>query len=81
MREMDGYRFLGYYGVFYLFFVLITLISFIPSIHQWIEPMVGLVFPIAKSNSPVKFFIVMTLMYWSMVLFYTLVIQKTKLKF
>ncbi len=81
MREMDGYQFIGYYGIFYLFLVLITLISFIPAVHQAIEPVVGLIFPIARNNSPLKFFIVMSVMYWGMVLFYTLVIQKTKLKF
>ena len=81
MREMDGYQFIGYYGLFYLFLVLITLISFIPGIHQSLEPLVGLIFPIAQNNSPLKFFIVMSVMYWGMVLFYTLVIQKTKLKF
>jgi hypothetical protein len=81
MREMDGYHFIGYYGVFYLFFVLIALIGFIPPIHQFITPLVGLVFPIAQTNSPLKFFLVMTAMYWGMVVFYTVVIQKTKLKF
>lgn len=81
MREMDGYHFIGYYGVFYLFFVLIALIGFIPVIHQVITPLVGLIFPIAQTNSPLKFFIVMTAMYWGMVVFYTVVIQKTRLKF
>lgn len=80
-QEQDGYHFLGYYGVFYLFFALISLISFIPAVHQVIAPMVGLIFPIAQGNSPLKFFIIMTVMYWGMVLFYALVIQKKKLKF
>jgi len=81
MREMDGYHFIGYYGIFYLFFLLISLVSFIPVVHQFITPIAGLIFPIAQNNNPIKFLIVMTAMYWGMVLFYTLVIQKTKLKF
>ena len=45
MREMDGYQFIGYYGLFYLLLVLITLISFSPGIHQSLEPLVGLISP------------------------------------
>ena len=81
MREMDGWHFVGYYGIIYLFSLLIMLISFIPFIHQFIEPIMGLIFPIAKNSSPLKVILVMSGMYWAMVLFYTLVIQKIKLRF
>jgi len=81
MREMDGYHFIGYYGVFYLFMILISLISFIPVIHNFMEPIMGIVFPLARGNSLPKFLLVVTGMYWGMVLFYTLVIQKIRLKF
>jgi hypothetical protein len=81
MREMDGYHFIGYYGVFYLFMVLISLISFIPVIHNFMEPIMGIVFPLARGNSLPKFLLVVTGMYWGFVLFYTLVIQKIRLKF
>jgi len=81
MREMDGYYFIGYYSVFYLFFVLICLISFIPAVRQFVVPIAGLVFPIAQNNSPLKFILIMTPMYWGIVVFYTVVIQKIKLKF
>jgi hypothetical protein len=81
MREMDGYHFIGYYGVFYLFMVLISLISFIPVIHNFMEPIMGIVFPLARGNSLPKFLLIVTGMYWGMVLFYTLVIQKIRLKF
>jgi hypothetical protein len=49
--------------------------------HTFIEPIASLVFPIAQNNSPIKLFLVMTGMFWVMVLFYTLVIQKKRLKF
>jgi hypothetical protein len=80
MQDIDGWRFIGYYGVIYLFFALVTVIGYVLT-HTFIAPIASLVFPIAENNSPGKLFLVMTGMFWGMVLFYTLVIQKKRLKF
>ena len=53
----------------------------IPAVRQFVVPIAGLVFPIAQNNSPLKFILIMTPMYWGIVVFYTVVIQKIKLKF
>ena len=79
-REIDGYRFIGYYGVIYIVFMLLMLVSW-PITQTYIKPIASLIFPIAQNNSLVKSLLVDTGMFWGMVLFYTLVIQKIKLKF
>lgn len=80
MQEIDGWRFIGYYGVMYLFFAVVMVVGYVLT-QAYIKPIASLVFPIAEHNSPGKLFLVMTGMFWSMVLFYTLVIQKKRLKF
>ena len=80
MREIDGWRFLGYYGVIYLFVLLVIVISYV-FLKDFTEPIASLVFPIASGNSLLKNVIVTTLMYWGVLLFYTVFIQKIKIKF
>jgi hypothetical protein len=79
-REIDGYRFIGYYGVIYIFFMILMVITW-PITQAYIKPIASLVFPIAAHNSLFKSLLVDTGMFWGMVLFYTLVIQKIRLKF
>gem|GEM_PF-6677998 len=79
-REIDGYRFIGYYGVIYIAFMILMVITW-PLSQTYIKPIASLIFPIAQNNSLVKSLLVDTGMFWGMVLFYTLVIQRIKLKF
>ena len=80
MREINGWRFLAYYGVLYLGFMGIIAVGY-PLAKQYAIPLTSLIFPIAGGNSLLKNLIVDTLMYWGMVLFYTFAIQKIRLKF
>lgn len=80
MREVSAWRFLAYYGVIYLVFVGVILVGY-PLAQQYATPVASLIFPIAGGNSLVKNLLVDTLMYWAMVLFYALAIQKIRLKF
>lgn len=80
MREMSGWTFLAYYGVLWLIFVAIIAIGY-PLADTYAKPIAGLIFPIAGHNSLVKNLLVTTGMFWGMVLFYSLCIQKVKLKF
>jgi hypothetical protein len=80
MQEMSGWRFLAYYGVLYLIFMVIIIVGY-PLAQQYATPLASLVFPIAGGNSLLKNILVDTGMYWGMVLFYTFVIQKNRLKF
>ncbi len=80
MRDIDGWRFIGYYGVIYLFFAVAMVVVYLLT-ADYVKPIASLIFPIAEHNSPGKLFLVMTGMFWGMVLFYTLVIQKKRIKF
>ncbi|WP_373531196.1 hypothetical protein [Vampirovibrio sp.] len=80
MREIDGWRFLGYYGVIYLLIMIVIVVCY-PLAQTFAKPIASLVFPIAGNNSLFKNMMVTTGMYWGALLFYTLVIQKIRLKF
>lgn len=80
MKEISLWRFLAYYGVVYIGFIIVLVIGY-PLAQQYATPIASLIFPIAGGNSLFKNILVDTLMYWGMVLFYTLVIQKIRLKF
>ncbi len=80
MKEINGWLLLGFYAMIYLFFLLLIVIGY-PLASKYATPLAALIFPIAGGNSLLKNIIVDSLMYWGMVLFYTLVIQKIKLKF
>lgn len=80
MREIDGWRFIGYYGVIYLVILVVTVVSY-PLAQEFAKPIASLVFPIAEGNSLFKNVLVTTGMYWGALLFYTIVIQKIRLKF
>lgn len=80
MREIDGWRFLGYYGVIYLFVMVVIVFSYV-FLQDFTRPIASLIFPIADDNSLLKNVIVTTLMYWGVLLFFTIFIQKIKLKF
>lgn len=80
MREIDGWRFLGYYGIIYLIIMILIVVSY-PFAQTFAKPIASLIFPIADNNSLFKNVIVTTVMYWGALLFYTIVIQKIKLKF
>lgn len=80
MREIDGWRFIGYYGVIYLAILGVTVIAY-PLAQEFAKPIASLVFPIAENNSLLKNVLVTTGMYWGSLLFYTIVIQKIRLKF
>lgn len=80
MREISGWTFVAYYGVLWLIFMAIIVIGF-PLANIYAKPIAALVFPIAGHNSLVKNMLVTTGMFWGMVLFYTLFIQKMKLRF
>jgi hypothetical protein len=80
MREIDGWRFIGYYGVIYLVILVITVVSY-PLAQEFAKPIASLIFPVAEDNSLLKNVLVTTAMYWGALLFYTIVIQKIKLKF
>lgn len=80
MREIDGWRFLGYYGVIYLFVMVVIVFSYV-FLKDFTRPIASLIFPIAGDNSLLKNVIVTTLMYWGVLFFYTIFIQKIKLKF
>ena len=80
MREIDGYRFLGYYGIIYLIIMIILAVTY-PLAQTYATPIASLIFPIADNNSLVKNLVVTTLMYWGGLCFYTFVIQKIRLKF
>jgi hypothetical protein len=79
-EEVSGWRFLAYYGVIYLVFVGVILVGY-PLAQRYATPLASLIFPIAGGNSLLKNLIVDTLMYWGMVLFYTLAIRKIRLRF
>jgi hypothetical protein len=78
MREMSGWTFLTYYGIIWLIFMLIVGIGY-PLAESYAKPIAALIFPIAGSNSVIKNLLVTTGMYWGMVAFYALMIQKVKL--
>jgi hypothetical protein len=80
MKEINGWVFLSYYGVIYLILLVVIVFGF-PLAQEYAKPLASLIFPIAGGNSLMKNVIVDTLMYWGMVLFYFLVIQRVKLKF
>ena len=80
MREINGWKFLGFYGMIYLIFMLFMVVTY-PLAQEYAKPFAALIFPIAGNNSLLKNIIVDTLMYWGMVLIYSLVIEKIKLKF
>ncbi len=80
MREIDGWRFVGYYGVLYLIIMIFIVVSY-PMAQTFAKPIASLIFPIAGNNSLIKNMIVTTLMYWGSLLFYTIFIQKIRLKF
>jgi hypothetical protein len=79
-REINGWQFLGYYGLIYLIFMLALVLGY-PWAQKYAQPVAALIFPIAGNNSLVKNLIVDTLMYWGMVLGYTVVIQRSRLRF
>jgi hypothetical protein len=79
-NEINGWTFLGYYSIIYLFFMLVLLIGY-PLATNYAKPIAALIFPIAGHNSLLKNLIVDSLMYWVMVLGYALFIQKSRLKF
>ena len=54
---------LGYYGVIYLFFLLVVVIGYGPA-QEYMKPITNLIFPEYSGNSMVKTVIVMSLMYW-----------------
>lgn len=80
MREIDGWRFLGYYGIWYLLILIFIVLSY-PLAQTFAKPIASLIFPIAGNNSLLKNAIVITLMYWGAVVFYTVFIQRIRLKF
>lgn len=80
MGERDGWHFIGYYGVIYLFILLVMLVTY-PLAQTYAKPIASLIFPIAGNNSLLKNLLVTSLMYWGMVCFYSFVIQKIRLKF
>jgi tellurite resistance protein TehA-like permease len=79
-KEVSGWIFLGYYGLLYLIFMLILVVGY-PLAKTYAEPIAAMIFPIAGHNSLLKNLIVDTLMYWSMVLGYTLLVQRSRLRF
>jgi hypothetical protein len=80
MKEINGWSFLAYYMIIYLIFLIVIVVGY-PLAQEYAKPIAAMVFPIAGGNSLLKNIVVDTLMYWGMVLFYSLVIQKIKLKF
>ncbi len=80
MRELSFWTFLAYYGIIYLVFMAVILAGYTFG-KDFFTPVAALIFPIAGGNSLLKNFLVSTGMYWGMVLFYVLGIQKVKLKF
>lgn len=80
MREVNGWTFLAYYGIIYLFFLILIVVAYGPA-QEFAKPIAALIFPIAGGNSLMKNILVDTGMYWGMVLFYTFFIQKIRLKF
>lgn len=57
---------LGFYGVFYLVFLIIIVVGY-PLAQQYAKPIARFIFPINESNSLMKNIFVMTGMYWGMV--------------
>ena len=80
MKEISGWTFLAYYGSLWVIFMLIVGLGY-PMAQTYAKPIAALIFPIAGGNSLMKNLLVTTGMYWGMVLFYALVIQRIKLKF
>ena len=79
-KEINGWLFLGYNGIIYLFFMLVLVIGY-PLAKIYAEPIASLIFPIAGHNSLLKNLIVDTLMYWGMVFGYALLVQRSRLRF
>lgn len=80
MRQINGWQFLAYYGLIYLIFLVVIVVGY-PLAQEYAKPIAALIFPIAGNNSLIKNVLVSSGMFWGMVLFYTIVIQKIKLKF
>lgn len=57
---------LGYYGIFYLIFLVLIIIGYGPA-QQYAKPIAKFIFPINENNSWLKTVIVMSGMYWSFV--------------
>lgn len=80
MKEIDIWYFLGYYGVLYLVVIVISVVLY-PVSQLYLKPLMAIIFPIASDNSFLKSLLITTIFYWFGVLFNTLVIQKTRIKF
>lgn len=70
---------IGFYGVFYLVFVLITVVGYGPA-QEYTSPITNLIFPQYTGNSLVKTVVVISLFYWGAVLFKIFVLQKNDQK-
>lgn len=57
---------LGFYGVFYLIFLLITVVTYGPA-QEYLRPVTNLIFPAYEHNSLLKSVIVLTGMYWGVI--------------
>lgn len=74
---MNKYKYLQHL-TFYLFFYLIFLIILVvgyPLAEQYARPIAAVIFPINRHNSLMKNIIVLTGMYWGMVLIYLFIMK------
>ena len=77
MQERNIWTYLGYYGFIYLIFVLMVVIGF-PLAKQYAAPVVSMIFPLDQHNSMPKTLLVMTGMYWAMVVGFMLLNPQKK---
>jgi hypothetical protein len=57
---------LGFYGIIYLVLLLLVVVGY-PLAQQYAKPLARFIFPINENNSWVKNILVMSAMYWGMV--------------
>jgi len=77
MKQQNIWSFIGYFSFIYLLLMLFILIGY-PLAKEFATPWVSMIFPLDPSNSLLKNIIVVTSMYWGVVLLY-LVAQWKKL--
>ena len=66
-NQKSIWAYLGFCGVFYLIFLVVMVVGY-PLADTYAKPIAALIFPIAGNNSLMKNLLVMTVMYWAMVM-------------
>ena len=66
-NQKNIWAYMGFCGVLYLIFLVVLLVGY-PLADTYAKPIAALIFPIAGNNSMMKNVLVMTGMYWAMVI-------------